>query len=322
MQRPSGRHVCSPPSQASLRPLPELPDLALYLEALDSQFRGIGVERVRVVSPFVVRTYEPHISAIEGRTLVGTRRLGKRLVLDFGDELYLVIHLMIAGRLRKKPRGAALSRKVGLLALDFPAASLVMTEASSKKRASVPVVRGEAALTDHDPGGAEPLTCMLSEFADALRRENHTLKRSLTDPRLFAGIGNAYSDEILHRAKMSPLTWSGRLSDADVARLFAATRDVLDEWTERLRAQLGDNFPDKVTAFHEEMSVHGRYQLPCPVCSTPVQRIRRPDSEVNYCPTCQTRGKLLADRGLSRLLKGDWPRSLDELEQRKRGAAG
>ncbi len=297
--------------------MPELPDLTLYLETLESHFGGIPVERVRVVSPFVVRTYEPHISAIENKSLVGTRRLGKRLVLDFADELYLVIHLMIAGRLRKKPRGANLSRKVGLLALDFSDSSLVLTEASSKKRASVHVIQGEAALAEHDPGGTEPLACKLSEFADALRRENHTLKRSLTDPHLFSGIGNAYSDEILHRVKMSPLTWSTRLTDGDVARLFAATRDVLEEWTDRLRAQLDGEFPDKVTAFHEEMSVHGRYQLPCPVCSTPVQRIRRPDSEVNYCPTCQTGGKLLADRGLSRLLKGDWPRSLDEFEQRK-----
>jgi len=192
-----------------------------------------------------------------------------------------------------------------------------MTEASSKKRASVHVLRGAAALAAHDPGGVEPLECLLSEFADALRRENHTLKRSLTDPRLFSGIGNAYSDEILHRARMSPLTWSQRLSDADIARLFGATRDVLEEWTNRLRSQLGGAFPDKVTAFHEEMSVHGRYQKPCPICGKPVQRIRRADSEVNYCPTCQTGGKLLADRGLSRLLKGDWPKTLEELEERK-----
>jgi formamidopyrimidine-DNA glycosylase len=297
--------------------LPELPDVTLYLEALESHFQGVPIEHVRVISPFVVRTFEPHIRALEGRALVGTRRLGKRLVLDFDDELFLVIHLMIAGRLRKKPAGAALSRKVGLLALDFQDASLVMTEASSKKRASVHVVKGEEALAEHNPGGVEPLECLLSEFADALRVENHTVKRSLTDPRLLAGIGNAYSDEILHRAKMSPLVWTQRLSDVDVAHLFAATRDVLEESTERLRTQLGDAFPDKVTAFHEEMSVHGRYRLPCPVCETPVQRIRRADSEVNYCPTCQTGGKLLADRGLSRLLKGDWPRSLDELEQRK-----
>lgn len=297
--------------------MPELPDLTLYLEAIEQRFKGTPLQRTRVASPFVVRSHDPPISALHGKTLTGTRRVGKRLVLEFEDDLFLVIHLMIAGRLRLKKQGIAVPRRLGLLALDFESHTILMTEASKKKRASVHVVRGEQALTEHDPGGIEPLGATLKQFTDVLLSEQHTLKRTLTDPRVFAGIGNAYSDEILHRAKLSPVTWTTRLGKDDIKRLHTCTKQVLKEWTRLLRDKGGGEFPDKVTAFHDEMAAHGKYGKPCPVCETPIQRIRRAENEVNYCPECQTGGKLLADRGLSRLLKGDWPKTLEELDEMK-----
>ncbi|HEY6876365.1 MAG TPA: DNA-formamidopyrimidine glycosylase family protein [Polyangiales bacterium] len=298
--------------------MPEYPDLTVYLEAIDRDLVGKTLERVRVASPFLVRTHDPRVTALEGLTLRGTRRLGKRLVFAFEDDLFLVLHLMIAGRLRLKPKGDPIVRKVGLAAFDFTDATLSLTEASPKKRASLHVVRGEAALDELDPGGLEPFAITLEAFAERLRSENHTLKRALTDPHLFAAIGNAYSDEILHRAKLSPVQLTSRLDDASIARLFACTHAVLNEWTERLRKAAKGKFPDKVTAFQGAMAVHGKYGEPCPVCGTPVQRIRRAANEVNYCATCQTGGKLLADRGLSRLLHEDWPETLEELEEMKR----
>ncbi len=298
--------------------MPELPDLTLYLEAIESRFVGHVLERVRIRSPFVLRTHEPKLSSVEGKVLRGLRRVGKRLVFAFDDELFLVIHLMIAGRLRLKKAGAEVPGKVGLAAFDFADGTLILTEASPKKRASIHVLRGEAALHELDPGGIEPLTTSLTQFAAQLRAENHTLKRSLTDPHLFAGIGNAYSDEILHRAKLSPVLLTSRISDPDIARLHTAIREVIEEWTQRLREQAEGRFPDKVTAFHEEMAVHGKFGKPCPVCGAPVQRIVRAENEANYCSTCQTGGKLLADRSLSRLLHDDWPATLEELEEMKR----
>jgi formamidopyrimidine-DNA glycosylase len=297
--------------------VPEYPDLTVYLEAIEQHLLGKPLERVRIASPFLLRTHDPKVTTLEGKRLIGTRRLAKRLVLAFEDELFLALHLMIAGRLRLRPRGEALSRKVGLAAFDFAEASLVLTEASPKKRAALHLVHGEAALHELDPGGLEPFAISLPEFAERLRSENHTLKRSLTDPHLFAAIGNAYSDEILHRARLSPVQLTSRLDDAQIARLFDCTREVLEEWTARLRKQARGRFPDKVTAFHAEMAVHGRYGQPCPDCGTAVQRIRRASNEVNYCPKCQTDGKLLADRSLSRLLHDDWPETLEELEQMK-----
>jgi formamidopyrimidine-DNA glycosylase len=298
--------------------VPEYPDLAVYLEAIDRDLVGKTLERVRIASPFLVRTHDPRVTVLEGLTLRGTRRLGKRLVFAFDDELFLVLHLMIAGRLRLKPKGEPVVRKVGLAAFDFSDATLSLTEASPKKRASLHLVRGQAALHDLDPGGLEPFAISLGEFAERLRSENHTLKRSLTDPHLFAAIGNAYSDEILHRAKLSPVQLTSRIDDESIARLFDATHAILNEWTERLRKAARGKFPDKVTAFQGAMAVHGKYGEPCPVCGTPVQRIRRAANEVNYCATCQTGGKLLADRSLSRLLHEDWPETLEELEEMKR----
>jgi formamidopyrimidine-DNA glycosylase len=295
--------------------MPELPDVRVYLEALDRHVAGQRLEHVRIASAFVLRSYDPPIAALEGRVVRGTRRIGKRIVLEFGDDLFLVIHLMIAGRLRwrtaaQKP---GIGSKLILATLQFPNGTLYFTEAGSKKRASLFVARGEAALSALDPGGLEPLKATREEFDAALRRENHTLKRSLTDPHLFSGIGNAYSDEILHAAKLSPLKHSRSLTSEESARLHDATRRTLDEWTARLRAEAGDGFPEKVTAFREEMAVHGRYRKPCPVCGSPVQRIVYAENECNYCATCQTGGKLLADRSLSRLLKDDWPKSIDDL---------
>ena len=298
--------------------MPEFPDLTLYLEAIEQHLLGKPLERLRIASPFLLRTHDPRVAVLEGKRLIGTRRLAKRLVFEFEDDLYLALHLMIAGRLRLRPKGEALSRKVGLAAFDFPDATLVLTEASPKKRAAMHLFRGEAALLELDPGGLEPFQMSLVAFAERLRSENHTLKRSLTDPHLFAAIGNAYSDEILHRAGMSPVQLTSRLDDAQIARLYECMRQVLTEWTERLRKQGKGRFPEKVTAFHAEMAVHGKYGQPCPVCQTAVQRIRRAENEVNYCPTCQTGGKLLADRSLSRLLHDDWPETLEELEDMKR----
>jgi formamidopyrimidine-DNA glycosylase len=298
-------------------PVPELPDLSVYLDALAPRVLGQPLERVRLASVSLLRSVEPPLAAFEGKRVTALRRLGKRLVFGFEDELFLVLHLMIAGRLRWKPHGAKPPGRIGHAAFDFPTGTLLLTEASPKKRATLFAVRGEAALAAHDPGGVEPLACTLAEFAAALRRESHTVKRALTDPRLLAGIGNAYSDEILHRAKLSPVALTARLDDAALARLFEATRATLSEWTERLRAQTGAGFPEKVTAFRPEMAVHGRYREPCPVCGAPVQRIVHAENETNYCARCQTGGKLLADRALSRLLKEDWPRTLEELEERR-----
>ena len=300
-----------------IRSMPELPDLTTYVEALDRFIVGRVVRSVRLATPFLVRTWDPPISAAASKTVVSVERVAKRIVIGVEGDMFLVIHLMIAGRFHWRKPGAAISRRTDHIALDFDHGSLFLTEASTRKRSSLYVVRGLEGVRAHDPGGVEPLTVGLPEFAARLRAENHTLKRSLTDPRLFAGIGNAYSDEILHRARLSPLTWTQRLTDEHIARLHHATQTTLQEWCERLRAQWGEAFPEKVTAFHPAMIVHGKAKEPCRDCGTPVQRIAYADNECNYCPTCQTGGKLLADRGLSRLLRGDWPKSLDELEEWK-----
>jgi formamidopyrimidine-DNA glycosylase len=294
--------------------VPELPDIVVYIECLDRRITGRTLDRIRVAHPFLVRTFDPPLDATFGKTVRGLRRLGKRIVFEFDDELFLVLHLMIAGRLHWKPPGAKLAGKLGLAAFDFECGTLTLTEAGTKRRASIHVVRGAAELAKHNPGGLEVLDADASTFRAMLRRHNHTLKRALTDPHLFSGIGNAYSDEILHRAQLSPLTWTSRLSDAEADRLFEATRVILLEWIDRLRAEAGDGFPEKVTAFRPEMAVHGRFKQPCPVFGTAVQRIRYADNETNYCPRCQTGGKVLADRALSRLLKGDWPKTIEELE--------
>jgi formamidopyrimidine-DNA glycosylase len=294
--------------------MPELPDVVVYLECLQRRVAGQTLDRVRLSSPFLLRSVEPPLARAEGRTVRGLRRLGKRIVFELGDELFLVLHLMIAGRLLWRARGAKPPGRIGLAALDFPSGTLLLTEAGTKRRASLHLVEGEAELARHQPGGLEVLDADLASFRAALGRENHTLKRALTDPRLFSGIGNAYSDEILHRARLSPLTWTTRLSDDGSARLFDATRATLREWLERLRAEAGDGFPEKVTAFRAGMAVHGRFGQPCPVCGTRVQRIVYAENETNYCPRCQTGGKVLADRSLSRLLKDDWPRSVEEWE--------
>jgi formamidopyrimidine-DNA glycosylase len=296
--------------------LPELPDIVVYLESIERAVGGQPLQALRISSPFLVRSVDPPVSALEGRRLEGLRRIGKRIVFIFEGAHFAVLHLMIAGRLRLKPRGAKPPGRNGLAAFDFPDATLMLTEAGSHKRASLHVVRGEAALAEHDPGGIEVFEADLAGFAAVLRRENHTVKRSLTDPRLFSGIGNAYSDEILHRARLSPVRLTQKLSDEQVRSLYDATREVLEEWTERLRADVGDGFPDKVTAFRPEMAVHGKFKQPCPVCGAPVQRIVYSKNESNYCAGCQTGGKLLSDRALSRLLKSDWPRTLEELEGR------
>jgi formamidopyrimidine-DNA glycosylase len=296
--------------------MPELPDITVYLERLAPRVLGQPVERVDVRNVFVLRTADPPIGVLEGRRVTALRRMGKRIVVGLEGDLFLVVHLMIAGRLRWRPLGKkGPGGKLVLAALEFPDGTLFLTEAGSKRRASLHLVAGEDALRQFDRGGLEVLDATLDEFAARLRSESHTLKRALTDPRLFSGIGNAYSDEILHRARLSPLTRTGKLSDQEVARLHDATRAVLTEWTARLLEEVGDDFPETVTAFREEMAVHGRFGLPCPVCGTPVQRIRYADNETNYCARCQTNGRLLADRALSRLLREDWPRSIDELEK-------
>lgn len=297
--------------------MPELPDVVVYVESLEARVRGATLERVRLASPFVLRTVDPPIAAAAGARCAGLRRVGKRIVFALEGDLFLVVHLMIAGRFRFREPGAKIPGKVGLAALDFTTGTVLLTEASSKKRASIHLVRGEAALAAMDPGGVEPLACDLAAFAAALRRESHTLKRTLTDPHLFSGIGNAYSDEILHRARLSPFKLSTKLDDDEVARLFEATRATLERWLATLRDEARAGFPEKVTAFREGMAVHGRYGEPCPDCGAKVQRIAYADNECNYCAVCQTAGKLLADRGLSRLLHDDWPRTLDELEERK-----
>lgn len=294
--------------------MPELPDVLLYIECLKPRIVGQTLERVRLASPFVLRSVSPPISSFNGRRVKGLRRLGKQIVFEFDGELFIIIHLMIAGRFQWKERGAKIPGKLGLAAFDFPSGTLLLTEAGSKKRASLHLAQGEAALSSFDRGSLEVLHAPLQDFRATLTKENHTLKRSLTDPRFFSGIGNAYSDEILHRARLSPMKLTSKLSEEEIMRLYAATQSTLKEWIERLRTQTGADFPSKVTAFRPEMAVHGRYGKPCPVCGSPVQHIVYADNECNYCPTCQTGGKLLADRAMSRLLKEDWPRSLDEWE--------
>lgn len=293
--------------------MPELPDITVYIEALERRIFGQQVEKIRVRSPFLVRTFDPSISEAEGKIVRQIRRLGKRIVFGFDDELWIVLHLMIAGRLHWKDRGAKFPGKIGLAAFDFPNGTLLLTEAGTKHRASLHVVRGEDSLRAHDPGGLDLFASTPQQFSTALRRENHTVKRCLTDPQLFDGIGNAYSDEILHRARMSPFVLSRNISDEDGERLLLAARKVMTEWINRLREQAGEDFPEKVTAFRPEMAVHGKFGKPCPVCGAPVQRVRYADNETNYCPGCQTEGRILADRSLSRLLRDDWPKHLDEL---------
>jgi formamidopyrimidine-DNA glycosylase len=308
--------------------VPELPDIELYLHALRPRIEGRRLEKIRVASPFLVRSFEPPIDQANGKRVVGLGRLGKRLVWAMEGDLFLIIHLMIAGRFKWISRAAEgtegtdnarpkIPGKVGLAAFDFPHGSLVLTEAGSKRRASLYLVRGEAELSSHDPGGLEVLTSTVEQFGEALMRENHTLKRALTDPHLLSGIGNAYSDEILHAAKMSPMLLTNKLTPEQIKSLHAHTIATLTKWRDDLIAETGEKFPEKVTAFRDGMAAHGRYGKPCPVCGTPIQRIQYATNEANYCPTCQTNGKLLADRGLSRLLKDDWPKSLDELERRK-----
>jgi formamidopyrimidine-DNA glycosylase len=299
--------------------LPELPDIELYLHALRTRIAGHTLEKIRIASPFLVRSFDPPIDHAFGKKVIALRRLGKRLVWQLDGDAFLIIHLMIAGRFKWADRGAKVPGKVGLAAFDFDNGTLILTEAGSQRRASLYLVKGESAVEEHDPGGLEVLTASAAEFGAALTKENHTLKRALTDPHLLSGIGNAYSDEILHAAKMSPMLLTSKLTPEQIESLHAHTIAVLTKWRDDLISGSGEKFPEKVTAFREGMAAHGRYGKPCPVCGTPIQRIQYATNEANYCPTCQTGGKLLADRGLSRLLKDDWPKTLDELEQRKTG---
>jgi len=298
--------------------MPELPDIMLYLRALAPRVVAQRVVRIRLQSPFLLRSITPPLSSVEGRDVVGLRRLGKRIVFEFEGDLFLVFHLMIAGRFRWKPPGASIPGKVGLMAIDFEHGTLVMTEAGTKKQASLHVVSGRDALAQHDPGGLEVLAADFPAFRAALQRDNHTLKRALTDPHLFSGIGNAYSDEVLHAARLSPFKQTSTLTEEEVRRLFDATRETLSKWIADLQAEAGGEFPEKVTAFREGMAVHGRYGKPCPDCGSPVQRVVYASNEANYCAMCQTGGRLLADRSLSRLLRDDWPRTLEELERRRK----
>jgi formamidopyrimidine-DNA glycosylase len=302
--------------------MPELPDIAVYIESLESRIVGQPLEGIRIASPFLLRSVDPPITDAENKRVLGLSRLGKQIVWELEGELFLVFHLMIAGRFRwltsqlvEKKRGAKVGGKVALAAFDFPNGTLLLTEASTKKRASLHLVRGRSSLAQFNRGGLEVMEASLEQFRSALLKENHTLKRTLTDPRLFSAIGNAYSDEILHRAKLSPLRQSQKLSADEVSRLYRATKETLKEWIERLRTQVGSSFPEKVTAFHPEMAAHGKFGKPCPVCGTTVQHIVYAENECNYCPRCQTDGKVLADRSLSRLLKDDWPKTIEELEQ-------
>ncbi len=298
--------------------MPELPDVAAYVSALENRIVGQQLEHVRIASPFLLRTAQPPISSAEGRTVQELRRVGKRIAIGLDGDLWLVLHLMIAGRLHWKPAGAKLSGRTNLAAFDFPNGTLVLTEAGTKRRASLHLLSGEESLRSIDPGGIDVMSSDLDSFRAALLVENRTLKRALTDPRTLSGIGNAYSDEILHAAQLSPIAMTHKLTPAEWERLFNATRETLALWTSRLQAETNGGFPEHVTAFHDKMAVHGRYGKPCPRCGEPVQRIRYADNETNYCPRCQTGGKLLADRALSRLLKGEWPRTLEELEALKR----
>jgi formamidopyrimidine-DNA glycosylase len=298
--------------------MPEFPDVTVYIEALTERVLNRPIQKIRIGSPFVLRSFDPPISAAEKKNILALRRLGKRIVFELQDQLFLIVHLMIAGRLHWKPKGAKIARKYGQAAFDFPNGTLLLTEAGTKKRASIHLVRGEAALQEHDPGGLEVFDSSFDQFRKVLTRENHTLKRSLTDPRLFSGIGNAYSDEILHRARLSPIRLTRQMTETEIEALYHAIKDSLDDWVERLRKERRGGFPEKVTAFRADMAVHGKYGKPCPVCGSPVQRIVHAENETNYCAKCQTGGKLLADRSLSRLLKDDWPRTLEELEEIKR----
>jgi formamidopyrimidine-DNA glycosylase len=300
--------------------MPELPDLAVYVEALEQRVVGESLERIEIASPFVLRSVDPPIREAEGKRVLGVRRLGKRIVLALEGDLHVVIHLMIAGRLRWRERPIG-GRQV-LASFRFPRGILHLTEAGTKRRASIFLVRGQEAMRAHDRGGLEPLEASVEAFARVLASESHTLKRALTDPTLFSGIGNAYSDEILHRARLSPLALTRSLEREEIERLFAATRATLVEWTDRLRKEAGGKFPEEVTAFREEMAVHGRHGKPCPVCGTAVQRVAYAENECNYCPRCQTGGKLLKDRALSRLMHGDWPRTIEELEERRKSSGG
>ncbi len=297
--------------------MPELPDVTIYLEALDARIRGARLERMRLANPFVLRSVDPAPTDVAGHTVIGLRRLGKRIVIGLDGDLFVLIHLMIAGRLHWKEAGAKLPGKIGLAALDFSTGAVTLTEAGSKRRAAIHLVRGEGALAAHDPGGLELFGADLAEFRATLTRESHTLKRALTDPRILSGVGNAYSDEILHRARLSPVRMTRQLSEEETARLFVAAKTTLVDWIERLRREAGGEFPEGVTAFRPDMAVHGRYGKPCPDCGAPVQRIVHADNETNYCARCQTAGRLLADRALSRLLRKDWPRTLEELEDRR-----
>jgi formamidopyrimidine-DNA glycosylase len=296
--------------------MPELPDIEVYVKHLRTRIAGGTLERVRVASPFLLRSFEPPLSGAEGRRVENVRRIGKRIVFDLESDWHMVLHLMIAGRLRWRSRGTPVPGRLGLAAFDFTSGTLLLTEASTRRRASLHVVRGESAVAALDPGGLEPLSADLAAFEAALRREQHTLKRALTDPRLFSGIGNAYSDEILWRARLSPTSLTRAVTGEEVARLHDAARSTLSDWIARLMSEAGDAFPEEVTAFRTEMAVHGRFRLPCPACGAPIQRIRYAQNEANYCARCQTGGRLLADRALSRLLGRDWPKTLDELEGR------
>lgn len=299
--------------------MPELPDIVLYLDALERRLLGKALRKVRIAGISLLKSVDPTPAAFVGKTVCGFRRLGKRIVFSFDDEHFAVLHLMISGRLFWKPAGQKIAAKVGLAAFDFDDGTLLLNEASTKKRASLWFVRGEEKLLDHDRGGTEPLDADLSTFSRVLVSENHTLKRALTDPELFSGIGNAYSDEILFAARLSPTQLTKNLDQDEIARLFAAVQGTLSRWIATLKADCGDGFPEKVTAFRPGMAVHGRFGQPCPVCAAPVQRILYAENEANYCAACQTDGKLLADRGLSRLMKGDWPKTLEEMESRMRG---
>jgi formamidopyrimidine-DNA glycosylase len=297
--------------------MPELPDVTVYIEALEARIRGARLEGIRLASPFVLRSVDPSPAEVSGRAVTGLRRLGKRIVIALERDLFVLIHLMIAGRLHWKEAGARLPGRLGLAAFDFSTGTLTLTEAGSKRRAAVHLARGETALAAHDAGGLELFETDLAAFRASLTRESHTLKRALTDPRILSGVGNAYSDEILHRARLSPVRLTRQLSQEETARLFEAARATLVDWTERLRREAGDRFPEGITAFRPEMAVHGRYGRPCPDCGALVQRIVHADNETNYCARCQTEGRLLADRALSRLLRQDWPRTLEEREERR-----
>jgi formamidopyrimidine-DNA glycosylase len=302
--------------------MPELPDITIYIEALQARLLNQPLQKIRLANAFILRSFDPPIRTAEGKKVVGFNRIGKRIVFELEDELFLIFHLMIAGRFHWKKPGAPVPRKFGHAAFDFPPGTLLLTEMGTKKRASLHLVSGKERLAEHDPKGLEIFDTDLRAFSAALTRENHTLKRTMTDPHVFSGIGNAFSDEILHRARLSPIKQTKQLSDVEIERLYRATKESLSEWIERLRKNIGKNFPERVTAFRDDMAVHGKYRKPCPVCGSPVQRIAYAENETNYCAKCQTGGRLLADRSLSRLLKADWPKTLEEMEEGRKGRTG